>query len=1122
MDGDNQRDLPGSSGDSQKRSFSSGYRQSLVYAFVILLFFVSGFSSLIYQVVWTRLLVFVFGSTTFATSTVLAVFMGGLALGSFLAGRVSDSIRRPFLWYGILEGVIGLWALLAPWLFDTAVPLYKIIWQFNHLSVIPFSLLRFAAATAILLLPTTCMGATLPLLSRFVTDSLSNVGNRVGTLYAVNTAGAVGGALTAGFYLLPGFGLHITTNIAALLNMLLCVAVAALSVRFEEGRDFFPQAAGGRQVSEQPAGSQKLPAVVRAVMVAFAISGAIAMIYEVGWTRTLLMVIGSTTYAFTVMLSTFLIGIFLGSLLVSRYVDRLRDPLCWLASVQLIISSSGLLSINVFNYVPYWNILINLSFLNNPSAALSVRFLLAALVLLPITLCLGAIFPLVVRICTRDLAVIGRSVGSLYSSNTLGAIGGAFLAGFVVVPALGAEKTLILASAANFLLGASLLLFVDSIGGQLKAVTIIAGLAVSTWAVSSGQIFDGLVLMSAQGQRRSYMANPVPASQFPSYESWRDSLHRDNKLVFWQDGACATVGVVNFNNQVLSLLTNGHVDASNQLDMANQILIAAYPMLVKPEARDIAVVGWGSGVTVGVAGLYRAAVTAIEIEPAVVDAGKMFHDVNLEPEKNPRVCLEVNDGRNYLLATDKKFDLVVSEPSNPWQAGVCNLFTREYFSVCKDRLKAGGIFTLWIQVAEVSTENLLRVLAALNSVYPYTLPILSDEGNLVVLASDRPISIDFASASKLVETPPLENEFRRSRIKNIEELLAHVVSSSEALAGFTQGVKGNSDDRNRLEYEVAKTYENEHFYRQNRQFLDANSASPWKAVDWGDLCPPDKAAVMARVASACLTLKYPLRALAWAQESYHLYKNPEALRVCGLAERTLGGKQAGIDRLDMALTLDPRHVPALLDRGQFFLGRGDIEKARADFEHVFAIEPDNSEARYYLGESYLKEFSHLGGLGQTERRQQVAKEILQWLLPLTANKACLSRHNDLLLSCGLAAQAAGRANQAESFLRAYLTFEKDDVYALRALGTLLFARENFIEATSCWQRSLQVGRKAHFAYIDECQADLQEGKDNQAAEALGKALELFPGDRQVVQSLTSLASRNASARQILRQSGLGE
>ncbi len=715
---------------------------------VYLLFFLSGLSSLIYQVVWTRELVLVFGGTTFATSTVLAIFMGGLALGSYLAGRYTDRIERPLRIYGILEGIIGGWALIAPILFAAVTPVYAVVWQHTHASLLALSLLRFAASCLILLVPTTCMGATLPILAKFVTSALETVGKQVGRLYALNTFGAICGALLGGFILLPQCGLTLATIIAAAINFLL-TATAMLqkqqkqlpneSNELNESDDLkeleaakpSTAPAGNRQDSAAggTAITSRLSLAAKIVMTAFAASGAVAMIYEVCWTRALLMIIGSSTYAFTVMLSTFLIGIFLGSIVISRYADKAKSPIFWFAILQMTLGVVSLICIRLFDRVPFWNLVINQHFMRSVTVNMLVRFLLAGVVLIPITTCLGAIFPVVVRVCTVSLATVGRSIGTLYAANTVGAIVGAFGAGFVLLPLFGAEKTLLWSAFANFLLGAALISVSEKRKPLVNIAAAVAACGFGAFLYFNPNAWNHNSLIVAQADRRILRSGTINTK---SFEKWQQEQLNTHTVVFWKDGSCSNVAVLKYGPKT-SLLTNGHVDASDGQDTNVQSFVSMLPLMLKPDAKDIAVVGWGSGQTVGASLLFPIReCDAIELEPAVIKASKWFHHLNYKAEEDPRVHIEYNDGRNFLLATNKLYDLVISEPSNPWQSGVCNLFTREYFHICHKRLKPGGMFSLWLQTSEVPPEDISAVLSAVNKEYPHAVAFLPSLGNIVI------------------------------------------------------------------------------------------------------------------------------------------------------------------------------------------------------------------------------------------------------------------------------------------------------------------------------------------------------------------------------------------------------
>jgi spermidine synthase len=1074
----------------------------MAFILVIVLFFFSGFSSLIYQVVWTRMLVFVFGSTTFATSTVLAVFMGGLALGAYIAGRLSDRIKKPFLLYGILEGIIALCALLVPFMFESAIPLYKLIWQYFHLSVIPFSLLRFIVVALILLIPTTCMGATLPILAKFITANLSSVGNRVGTLYAINTLGAVVGTLVAGFYLLPVYGLKMATLLAAISNILLFAIVFCTYKKVEN--KFVREEMDDDSLLET---NKSLPQIILVAMLSFAVSGAVAMVYEVGWTRTLLMVIGSSTYAFTVMLSTFLIGIFLGSFISAKFVDRLKDPIFWFAIIELALCLAGFIAMNQCNYLPFLNLIVNAQMLNNPNGAIIVRFLLAAMILLPITLGLGAIFPIVVKIYATNLKTIGRSIGDLYTANTVGAIVGAFLAGFVMIPLWGAEHTLVLSAAINLMLGILLLMFAKSIRKSLKIFSAFAGFSVFVWAIVSGQVWDPIVMLSAQKERRWQIVEPSSIANFGSYREWQNALHTTSKLLFWKDGACSTVGVIGYpDTKTRALLTNGHVDASDQMDMYTQVLLSAYPLLFKPDASDVAVIGWGSGVTIGVASCFPVkSIIGIEIEPAVIEAAKYFSHVNEMPDKNPLVIKEFNDGRNYLLATDKTFDLIVSEPSNPWQAGVCNLFTQEFFSICSKRLKKDGIFSLWLQLSEIPPDNVRGVLAALHNVFPNVVSILSDEGNSIVLASNQPIKLDYDRAQELCKRPSISKYLAKAGIDNADDLLAQVALSADSTDKIVAGIKANSDDRNKLEYEVGKTYENRLFLDENFSLLNKYGNNLWDVVNWLHVSASEKAKIMRQVATSAAKAKHYDNAIKWAKASMKIEKHPEAYRICGISEIEKGNYNQGMKLFEWALNLSPKNADVFQTIGMVQLGRNEMEAARQSFLSVLSIEPNNLAAHFHLAQAYMIPINDIHSGKEKLAMANTAVKHLSLVLP---KKKFVSKHPEVLYFLGTAYRILGDNEKARDALEKYTQIKPMDALALRQLGVVLYNLGLETEASSCWNQSFQIGVRQSNKLVNKSKKLLQKRKVEEALKELAISLDLFPSNNEALSLLQTIAKRD--------------
>src|SRR5262245_20403919 len=417
---------------------------SRVDRLIFVCFFASGASALVYEVVWLRWLVHLFGATTLAVSTILTAYMGGLALGSWLAGRWAAAVSRPLRAYGVLELAIAAYALALPVLLRGVVPGLRHLGATDVSSYAALSLGRFALAILVLALPTACMGATLPVLARFATPRLERLGGRVGRLYAVNTAGAGVGTAAAGLALLPAVGTSRTNQIAVALN--LAVGVTAIAV----GRRRVEPAAAAGELGQPAAGSPSPvePAARRAAIAALAtiaLSGALAMVYEVAWTRALALVLGSSVYAFTVMLVTFLVGLAGGSYLLARRVDRLAEPGLALGLVQLGIGIAALAGVWLLPDLPYLFLRLFGWSQARHDLLLAFQFLLSSALILVPALGSGAVFPICVRLTAPVVGAASRSVGNLYAINTVGAIAGSFAGGFVLLPTVGIHGTLLLA-----------------------------------------------------------------------------------------------------------------------------------------------------------------------------------------------------------------------------------------------------------------------------------------------------------------------------------------------------------------------------------------------------------------------------------------------------------------------------------------------------------------------------------------------------------------------------------------------------------------------------------------------------------------------------------------------------
>ncbi len=762
--------------------------------FIAFCFFFSGASGLVFELVWTRQLGLVFGATVPAIATVLVVYMGGLALGSYGAGRYADRIRDPLSAYACLEAAIGLCALLVSPILARYPAVNAFVWRTagGHAALVIAA--RFLATAGVLLIPTTLMGATLPILARALFPSSGgDVGQRVGALYAANTIGAVAGTFLAGFVLLPGLGVRVTNGCAAGADLSIALLVFLWHRRRSSHPPEFEEPAFAERVF--CAGASELQR--RVVLGSFVCSGATAMVYQVLWSRALSVVIGSSIYSFVLILLAFLIGLAVGAAAASRWATRTVRPVLWLALLELAIAVLGLGSYCLIDRLPgaFLELLRGGTF--SVDGILSAQFLLAALAVLPTTLAMGAATPLVLRIYARGADQVGRDVGIAYAMNTLGAIVGSAGAGFGILPRLGLEFGLKGAAVASALLAASLcwVAEIPSTGRRLGAIGALCAVVVVTLLIPHwdlGHFQAGLFRVSL-------------AKEIVESGKWAVP-----ELLYYRDGIATTVSVEKWGKH-LALKNNGKVDASNGDDMPTQIMVGLLPLLMHPTALEqpprIAVVGYGSGVTVGSAAVFPGAhVEVVELEPEVVAAARFFDSVNHRPERNPRVRINIGDGRNFLTQRDDRYDVIISEPSNPWITGVSNLFTRDYWELAKRRLAPDGVFCQWAQLYELSPANIKSILRTFAEVFPYTYVFSAEDlsSDLILIAAHHPVALDRVRLQRNFSVPVVREELARAEVHSADDLLAYLLLTPEEIPAFTAGAELNTDDNARIEFSAPR------------------------------------------------------------------------------------------------------------------------------------------------------------------------------------------------------------------------------------------------------------------------------------------------------------------------------
>jgi spermidine synthase len=691
----------------------------------LVVYMLSGAAGLVYEVTWTRLLTLQLGHTVAAASTVLAAFMGGLAVGAWLAGGYVDR-SRGFRTYAFLEIAIAVAAILLPIGLKAAFPV--LAWAYaDGEAPARFAFVRVAISLLLVGIPAAAMGATFPV------AIAASRNTAPAALYAANTTGAAVGAIAAGFWLIPTLGLRGTTWVGVTLNLVAAAGAFAIAqtatgepINAESAKD-----AKKRQPKESLRTSRTLrfsvsgspsPSVART---AAAISGFSALVYEVVWTRLLALVIGPTTYAFATMAASFISGLAIGSAIGARLASRTDRPGPWLGALMAI---GAVAAIAAAWYAGTAMPLAVAAQVADPDVSFDAvvwrQALGVALLLLPMTLVLGASFPLALALAGGEPATAARDASRVYAANTIGAITGSLAAGFLLVPMLGLRDSIRIAALLAAAAGVAVL-FTAGEGNRGRLVAPIAATALAIVAIVFMPPWDRALLASGAYKYAPYLSGTD-----------LDGVLRAGQIVYYREGATGTVSVRDLTG-TRSLAIDGKVDASNAGDMLTQRLLGLLPVLLHGHAEDVAIIGLGSGVTVGSALAPGTAkrTDVLEISPEVVDASHFFDKENGGALSQPGVRLIVGDGRSHLLLSPRQYDVIVSEPSNPWMAGVASLFTREFFAAARSRLKPDGILCQWAHTYDIATADLRSIIRTFASVFPEGSLWLVGGGDLLLIGT---------------------------------------------------------------------------------------------------------------------------------------------------------------------------------------------------------------------------------------------------------------------------------------------------------------------------------------------------------------------------------------------------
>jgi spermidine synthase len=769
--------------DTQATSKETGHATRRVLGACL---FFSGAASLVMEVAWSRALSLVLGNSHQAVATVVASMMTGLFLGSLLAARFLQRIRHLPRAYGLLEIGIGLYGALTPLIFKLVAlflgPLYS-------LPSGAFLFLRFLLVFGILLPPSAGMGATLPVVTAAVSAGFPgkprDSGSVGGWLYGINTLGAFLGTLAGGFLLLPGLGLLKATLTGAGTSLAVGTLVWLLS------GSFLRQERAPATPAEKPAQELGMPIILPL----YAASGFIALVYEITWTRVLAPVAGSSVYSFTLILAAILAGIGAGSLILSTRIGRWIHPGRGFVAGQILLGGVAFGSLWGLKFYPQLILKVALEHPSDAQAFLLREFLTFGAIVLPPGILLGALFPFASRLLQSLEAESGADVGKVYAWNTAGSLLGSLAAGFFLVETIGSEKTLALACIASVSLGLAGLvlapgrLFRPVAASLALLLALIIPIFPPTWdlyRMTTGvtQLLRNIREMGPGGRPEALSA----LSKAP-----------DVHIMFHKEGKTSTVTVIRewFDRW---LRVDGKTDASTlSTEMQTQVLLGQTPMFFAPHAQDICVIGYGSGVTANAVLTHPIRrVDIVEIEQQVIAASPLFEVVNHRPLSDPRHHLIIDDARTALAYRPQQYDVVISEPSNPWMAGVNNLFTAEFYRLVRKRLKPGGVFCQWLQSYELSDDSMQTIMNTVASSFPYTHLFASHmEADTFILGSDRPLKLEPEAVQLFPDRPRVREDLARVGITQLSDLAILYTSPLQKPAA---GTLLNTDDNSLIQY----------------------------------------------------------------------------------------------------------------------------------------------------------------------------------------------------------------------------------------------------------------------------------------------------------------------------------
>ena len=759
----------------------------------------SGCCALIYQIAWIREFRLIFGASTAASAAVLAIFIGGLGLGGWLLGRRADAHPRPILFYAQLESVVAVSAALSPLLLMLVRELYVFAGGTPRLGLVAGTVGRLVLSGLVLAIPTVAMGGTLPAAARGATHYGDVRRQDVAALYALNALGAVIGCVVATFFMLEAFGNRQTLWLAAAINLL----IAMLARQLDRSIGAAPEATATEPATREALEAQEGQAPASFVLIASGVVGFAFFLMELVWYRMLGPLLGGTVFTFSLILAIALTGIGLGGLVYALVGSNRAPSLRGFAWSCLLEAAAMATAYALGDRLAVLALVLQPLGHASFAAQVAAWTVISAIAVLPAAMIAGYQFPMLIALLGRGRTNVGRQIGLAYAANTAGAIVGSLAGGFGLLPWLSAPGAWEFATLSLVVLGAGAVAL-SAAWRSIRTLVPHTAVAAATLALLAATGPTAVWRHSGIGAGRARLTGISSANQL---KAWSNT---ERRMVVWDgDGTESSVALAR-SSSGYAFIVNGKSDGSARGDAGTQVMMGLLGPILNPNARRSLVIGLGTGSTAGWLGAIPAMerVDVVELEPLVLDVARACRDVNRDVMDNPKVHVKIGDARETLLTTTDTYDVIASEPSNPFRAGVASLFTSEYYRAASDRLTPDGLFIQWVQGYEIDSRTLRTVYATMASAFPYVETWETTVDDLVLVGSKRPLVHHTSQLAARIQEEPFRSALQDAwRVVDLNGLFAHYVAGvplTRAIAAAPD-VEINTDDRNVVEFGLARS-----------------------------------------------------------------------------------------------------------------------------------------------------------------------------------------------------------------------------------------------------------------------------------------------------------------------------